>query len=244
LDGGGRRERDEELRRVIAEAQPFDDEAGDEGKPFVHDDNKAVGLPAIGNLTYARLELMDNGKRKGKARHTAIIHYSADPIDAIDRYAMPKRYVDFTTPSRFKRTMLNHMAEPSPNDIAWYEAHRKDAMRTAKSDGVSEVLMGHVQVRWFGSDGASKLYRYPRQIAFLATYDDGSKEIFLCRDNESCQPIRKVKREQRNARLRRKSAANAPEAVYYYDPLDYFGERISKRRKQPAPMTDIADAAE
>jgi hypothetical protein len=95
------------------------------------------GLPT--DPTYMRGEYFDNGRRRGKARHTAKLSFTNKPGAEIDTRALTARYVDFTDPVRFKRTMANHC----PDDTEWYEAHRQFAYELRDGDKtIREVLIG------------------------------------------------------------------------------------------------------
>jgi hypothetical protein len=89
---------------------------------------------------------------------------------------------------------------------------------------VEKVLIGHVQCRWQAGNGASKLYRYRKQIAYLAFYKDGSRGIMIDIGDESMTPTRKVDRDGRNKKLDKQSAPNAATDLYYYDAKWIFRE--------------------
>jgi hypothetical protein len=94
---------------------------------------------------------------------------------------------------------------------------------------VEKVLIGHAQYRWQAGNGASKLYRYRKQIAYLVLCKDGSRQIMIDIGDESVTPTRKVVRGRRNKKLNKQSAPNAATDVYYYDADGYFEIQVERK---------------
>jgi hypothetical protein len=99
-----------------------------------------------------RVDLMDNGRQQGRAQWAAKLGFSTDATDGIDRYRLTARDVDFTTPTFFKRTMLNHnvgdLAAQLEDDPTWDEERRKLARDHAK-----EVQLSRGELREAGKNG-------------------------------------------------------------------------------------------
>jgi hypothetical protein len=189
------------------------------------------GLPD--DLTYMRSEYFDNGRRRGKARHTAKLAFTNKPSAEIDTRALTARYVDFTDPVRFKRTMANHC----PDDAEWYEAHRQFAYELRDRDNtIREVLIGHVQRRWYDrSTGLrSHLYRYRRQIAYLLVFKSGRKQIVVKHGDKEIRPQKRFQR--RLSLFLPPPGPRASEIVFYHDPHNayraHLSEKTARRRMQ------------
>ena len=105
---------------------------------------------------------------------------------------------------------------------------RIDLLKPNRPD-VEKVLIGHAQYRWQAGNGASKLYRYRKQIAYLVLCKDGSRQIMIDIGDESVTPTRKVVRGRRNKKLNKQSAPNAATDVYYYDADGYFEIQVERK---------------